>query len=62
MDLTEKLALTLVFLMGMFLCLSPWIDFPYKDYIFMGMGSFMLVFVFWGVFSDTIQSYKLVRE
>lgn len=61
MDLSERIAFLIVFLMGSWITLSQFIDLPYESVVITIIGSLMLTFCAWAFISDIAKQYKVVR-
>ena len=61
MDLSERIAFLIVFLMGSWIVGSQFVELPYESIVLVVIGSLMLTFCAWGFLSDTLRKYKVVR-
>lgn len=61
MDLSERIAFIIVFLMGSYITMSQFLDMPYESTILTVIGCLMLTFVAWAFISDVAKQYKVVR-
>lgn len=61
MDIGERIAFMVVFLMGATIVSSQFVELPYESVILTVIGSLMLLFCAWGFISDISRKYKVVR-
>ena len=61
MDLSERIAFIIVFLMGSYITMSQFLDMPYESVVMLVIGSLMLTFVAWAFLSDTLRKYRVVK-
>lgn len=61
MDLSERIAFMVVFLMGSYITMSQFLDMPYESVVMLVIGSLMLTFVAWAFLSDTLKKYRVVK-
>lgn len=61
MDIGERIAFLIVFLMGSWIVGSQFVELPYESVVLVIIGSLMLTFCAWAFLSDTLKKYKVVR-
>lgn len=61
MDTTDRIALMVVFSMGSYLTVIPFLDWQHKNTVTAILGGLMVFFCLWAVISEVTKRYKIVE-